>query len=303
MPMISIGVAAGGVKSPADVDRLLPLDGLSEITLGSFTLEPRDGNPGNAFWSDEALRPTSINSLGMPNPGIEHVREFLLETVNKIHDSRKTARVSVAGFSPKEYAILANKLLGFGIDEIELNFGCPNVWSENGQKRITSFDVDLIRETIERVYDAVHLGAAPSIAVKLSVYSDPFLREEVALLIRELQRAVQTVVVCNTFPNATGYDMAGVSLIEASDGFGGLAGLPLKYIALAHVRDFVRLLPSSIKVVGVGGIAQGRDVLDMELAGASGVQVGTAYFVHNDPRIFQEIAAGYVDLKQEQFML
>jgi dihydroorotate dehydrogenase (fumarate) len=298
MPPIPLGNAAGMVKTLADLHPLLrvPSDMLHKITLGSYTLEPRSGNEGQSFWTDGNPCPMSINSLGLPNPGIDAACDFLHEATSLIHASKKVPRVSIAGFSPEEYRTMTQKLLNLGIYQIELNLGCPNVWDGGAQKRITSFVPSLIRETLEGVYDVADHVGAPSIAVKLSAYSDPFLLEEVAKVLSDMHRVVHTVVTCNTFPNATGFDKDGSMLISATKGFGGLAGLPLKHIALGQVRAFRSLLPAKIGIIGVGGIAEGRDVLDMERAGAEAVQVGTAFFAHSDPRVFSEIAAGYAEL-------
>lgn len=298
--MITLGLAAGHAKLPSHVEPLLrvPSDILRTITLGSYTLEPRSGNPGNAFWTDERTRCASLNALGLPNPGIDAASAYFFDIANRVHESGKLLRISLAGFTPKEYALLACRSIGFGAQELELNLGCPNVWDGGTQKRITSFVPELVRETLGRVHDVTDHVGAPAIAVKLSVYSDPFLLEEVAAVLANMQYAVQSVVVCNTFPNATGYANDGKTLIDAADGYGGLAGNPLKYIALGQVRAFRRLLPSTIDVVGVGGIMDGQDVRDMELAGASSVQIGTAFFEHADPNVFVRIMEEYASLAE-----
>lgn len=296
--MITLGVAAGHVKLPSHIEPLLrvPSDILKSITLGSYTLEPRAGNPGNPFWTDERSKPASINALGLPNPGIERASAYFYEMAQRVRESGKLFRISLAGFTPREYRELARKSLGIRPCELELNLGCPNVWDGGSQKRITSFVPELIRETLEQVYDVTDNLGAPQIAVKLSVYSDPFLLEQVAEVLTEMSHAFQTLVVCNTFPNATGYNADGRTVIDAAEGYGGLAGAPLKHIALGQVRSFRRLLPHTIDIVGVGGITSGVDVRDMELAGASSVQVGTAYFEHSDPGVFVQIMEEYAML-------
>jgi dihydroorotate dehydrogenase (fumarate) len=296
--MITLGVAAGHVKLPGHVEPLLrvPSDILRSITLGSYTLEPRPGNPGNAFWTSGQYRPASINALGLPNPGIGVARSHLHTMADRIRESGKRMRISIAGFSPKEYRLLAQESMGLGPCELELNLGCPNVWEGATQKRITSFVPELVRETLERVYEVTDQAGAPLIAVKLSVYSDPYLLEEVAGVLSDMSYAVQSVVACNTFPNATGYNPDGTTVIGAADGYGGLAGNPLKHIALGQVRAFRRLLPHTIDIVGVGGIMSGADVRDMERAGGSSVQVGTLYFENADPSVFVTLMEEYAML-------
>ncbi len=299
--MLSLGNAAGWLKRPADVEPLLriPTEYLREITLGSYTLKERPGNSGTVFWSDESEAPTSLNALGLPNPGIEEVQTFLGSLSRKIHDAGKITRVSVAGFSPEEYEQLVGKLLGYRyVRAVELNFGCPNVRVEKVQERIMSFDPDSIDQTLNLVARHTdHLGAF-DIDIKLSPYSDPYARKEVARVLALNTRKFQHVVTCNTFANAFACAKDGKPEIDANDGYAGLAGKPLKHIALGEVRQFHQALKGENTIIGVGGLSTGRDLLDLEHAGAVSAQIGTAYFARNDPRIFQQVKVEYAELKE-----
>lgn len=297
--LISCGNAAGLLKRPQDVEPLLALDPsiLSAITLGSYTLLPREGNVGQNYWSDRSTAPTSVNSLGLPNPGIDAALEFLPDLVQKIHDSGKRSRVSIAGFSPREFRTLAQKLRGTRVREIELNLACPNVVEGDKHKRIIAFVPELIEETLNEVYEVTDDAGAAAVAVKLTVYSDPYLREEIAAVIDRMQYAVQKVVLCNTFPNVTVYEDNGRRALSVAGGRGGLAGSDLHHIAVSHVRDFRNTLPSTIDVEGVGGISRGAHAQRMAWAGATGFQVGTAYFEHQDPRVFVDIMGEYAELE------
>ena len=72
------------------------------------------------------------------------------------------------------------------------------------------------------------------------------------------------------------------------NGLAGLCGKFLKPIALGQVKQLRALLPDSIEVVGVGGVSEGRDAIDMLRAGASAVQVGSACYAHG-AKVFQDI--------------
>jgi dihydroorotate dehydrogenase (fumarate) len=85
-------------------------------------------------------------------------------------------------------------------------------------------------------------------------------------------------------------------LIGANDGYAGMSGPALKYIALGQVRQFRKLLPPSIQIDGVGGVTTGRDVLDMERAGAARVQIASAFFTSLDPGVIQRIVTDYAAL-------
>ncbi len=291
--MLKLGNAAGVVKYPQDLNPLLkiPSDILSAITLGSYTPEERQGNSGNTYWDNDFNAPTSLNSLGLPNPGIKKAVEFLHKSCEEISKSNKSPRVSIAGFTVTDYRDMVKKLLGHGLSEIELNLGCPNIRDHGEQKPIFAFQPKLIAEILETVYKVSdHLGA-PSIALKLSPYSDPYLLREVAKVIAERRNMVQTVVTSNTYPNGYGFKRDGLPLIDANDGYAGIGGEALKHIALGQVRQFRQLLPREIAIIGVGGVSNGKDVKDLEHAGASFVQVGTSFFKYG-PKVFGEIQAG-----------
>ena len=291
--MLPISNAAGWLKKPADVAPLLdvPSDILPSIMLGSYTWDRRPGNPGHVFWDDGAGSPTSLNALGLPNPGLMNTG-FLDTLVPKIKAAGKYVGVSIAGFNPGQYQDMARNLLHSGIDVLEINLGCPNIRAEGKQKPIFAFDPPMIDRIMMSICCEMPL-VAPKIQVKLSPYSDPGLLEEVAAVITGLKTVMSGVVTSNTFPNGFGFDREGRPVITANDGYAGLAGHAMKHIALGQVKQFRKFLPDSMDIIGVGGISSGKDVLDMQLAGAQEVQVGTAFFLHG-PKVFQRIAEEYI---------
>lgn len=294
--MIPLSNAAGWLKKPADVTPLyhIPNDILSAVTLGSYTRDSRGGNTGNNFWDDGDGRPTSMNALGLPNPGYANAA-FLDTLIPAIKKSGKKARVSIAGFSTEDYRQLAINASHLGADEIEINLGCPNVRSSGAQKPIFAFDPQAVHDIINAIYNAdVMTIDGPTWAVKLSPYSDPHLLAKIAVTLGLFKSVLRAVVVSNTFPNALGFDARGKTVIDANGGQAGLAGHAMKHIALGQVRQFRERLPEEMTIIGVGGISCGADVRDMELAGAHEVQVGTAFFTQG-PRIFPRIAQEYVE--------
>ncbi|MEJ0054082.1 MAG: dihydroorotate dehydrogenase [bacterium] len=294
--MIPMTNAAGQVKLPHEVEPLLalPSDILRAVTLGSYTLEPRAGNSGNVFWDDGLNDPTSLSALGLPNPGIGEALRFLPDLIDKIRASGKRVRVNIAGFDVDEYHELIKACVGIRVDEIEINLGCPNVRNEGVQKPIFAFDPERIAEILTMAHRVSGTLGEPDIAVKLSPYSDPFFLAKVAAVLRTHLHAYMKLVTCNTFPNAYGFIRPMTPAIDANDGYAGLAGHAMKHVALGQVRQFSRLLPS-FDIVGVGGISGGRDLREMELAGAKEAQVGTAFFTHG-PKAFQRVAMEYADL-------
>lgn len=280
--------AAGTCKTLEDVEKFAR-SAVSGIVLGSITVEGRLGNEGNVFWPGSVY---SLNSLGMPNRGLEWYKEQLPAMVAAAHEAGKPLIVSVAGFNVKEYAKLAYEVSLLGVDHVELNLGCPNVWDDGRQKRIASFDAAFIGELLAEVNRWI--GA---VGVKLSPYSDPALLEEVAKVLAS--HDVSYVAASNTFPNAIVLNEDGKSVIDV--GLAGMSGVAMKPVGLGQVKQLRQLLPDSVQLVGVGGITKGRDVWDYLQVGASAVQAATVYWNSNEnPGVFGDILSDYVDQFPEE---
>lgn len=288
--MIPMMTAAGWLKRPSDIEPFLRLDPtvLSAVTLGSYTPEPREGNPGQNFWTSETDL-TSINSLGLPNPGRIGL-DFLTEMVPRIKRNGMKVRVSIAGFSVNDYELMVHHLSNVGIDEIELNFGCPNVVHEGKQKPIFAFDIALMQSILFKCH-GMRSETSASFAVKVSPYSNPVELENVARMLGGYANLIRAIVVSNTFPNALAFDENGKETITANNGFGGLSGDAMHHIALGQVRQFRTFLPN-MPIIGVGGISRLQHVLNFKRAGATEVQIGTACFL-NGPTTFQNIVEEY----------
>ncbi|MBI4023048.1 dihydroorotate dehydrogenase [Candidatus Berkelbacteria bacterium] len=261
------------------------------IVIGSITKEGRLGNDGTTYWSNGQA---SINSLGLPNAGATFYQEHLGTMVDEAHAAGKPLFLSIAGFTPDEYAELYELGGQAGVDLVEANLGCPNVWEGREQKRIASFDPEAIDRVLRAItalgWDASELP----LALKVSPYSDPSLLAEVAAVVKQ-HSVVRVLTTMNTFPNAYAVDEVGTARITAAGGFGGYAGPAIKPIGIGQVRQWRAHLPDRIQIIGVGGVSTGRDVRDYVEAGASAVQVVTAYCQHGR-RVFERILSEYVTL-------
>lgn len=266
--------AAGTCKTLADVKKLAHSSSAA-IMVGSITLEPRIGNAGDVYWAGPTF---SLNSLGLPNRGAPYYREEIPGMVAVAHEKGKPLFLSVAGFSPEEYANLAELAFQGGTDLVELNLGCPNVWQSNAQKRIACFDPALVNEVLRCVEEKV--GADAKVSVKISPFSDPFALAEVAQVIgaSKLAKAVTTV---NTFPNAFSYNGT-KPRITPGGGLAGFAGPAMKPIGLGQVRQLREFLPERIQIIGVGGITHGKDIQEYRQSGAVATQVATAYLERHE---------------------
>lgn len=263
---INPGIMNGACSVAKTIDdvELLAKTSIGAITVGSITLEPRQGNP-EPRWFDG--KDYALNSFGMPNEGIEFYQENLPKMVELAHNNNKKLSLSVAGFSTAEYVTLTKLADDCQADLLELNLGCPNVSINGEQKPIASFD----SATIWEIIGAVGKVTSLPLMLKLSPYSNPAQLKHTAEIIVASQR-VNAVVTSNTFPNSL--MLRGGQPVLAA-GFGGLSGPGFLPVALGQVQQFRQALPRDIAVIGVGGIEKKADVELYKQAGADGVQVAT----------------------------
>ena len=283
--------AAGTCKFIEEVSQL-SRSATSAIVVGSITLQERAGNSGNVYWAGTMF---SLNSLGLPNPGARYYQQHLPAMVARSHEAGKPLMVSVAGFTPEEYAELAELALDGGADGVELNLGCPNVWQGDQQKRMASFDPSLVAEILRGVEERV--GVEARVAVKISPFSDPCGLVEVARVI-ERHGVAKAVTATNTFPNAFSYDDSGQPIITPAGGLAGFAGPAMKPIGLGQVKQLRNVLPDHIQIIGVGGISRGRDIWESQRAGATAVQIATAYLERYE-RVFSSFLADLIEARSD----
>jgi dihydroorotate dehydrogenase (fumarate) len=254
----------------------------------------RGGNPGNTF------NGSSLNSLGLPNPGLRKIIEAAPEMVGIAHAAEKPIIMSVAGFAPAEYLELSRTARELGFDGVELNLGCPNVADGGKRKPIASFDLDLVDQIVSGIYNH---DMSPDdrwfLSVKVSPMSNPLQILDTAELFEKF--GVSAIVTQNTFPNGMLFNEDGAPQIQTPDktGWAGFAGRAIKPMALGQVNQWRKALDNlggtMIPVWGVGGVTSGEGVRDMQFAGASVVQVGTAYFV-SGAKVFGDIANEFINL-------
>lgn len=240
---------------------------LGALITKSTTLEERLGNP-KPHYHHAGQR--ILNSVGLKNPGVEAVLSEKLPFLAK-YDVPIIA--SVAGASEEEYVNMCRRMgEAANVRAIELNISCPNV-KEGG----------------------VAFGTHPEVAARLTRRC----KEVTALPIYvKLTPNVTDIVVIAQAVEAAGADA--LSMINTLTGMafdlttrqpilggitGGLSGPSLKHIALRMVRQVAQAV--NIPIIGIGGIETVDDVLEMLLAGATAVQVGSANYAN--PMICPEL--------------
>ena len=274
----SLGNAAGFIKGPGSQFNDMLRSAATDITIGSITCGPRHGNLGKTYHLEGDG--TTVNALGLPNPGLKQTLEDAPGMAKAAADAGKRLRWSVAGFSPSETQLLTRELCPFG--HVEINLGCPNVWDSSGQKPIASFDLNLLRMISEQVFVGVRDA---DVSYKVSPHSNPDMIVRSAELFKRFP--IRSVIACNTFPNGIAIKDGGRA-IDTKNGYGGVAGNALHTIMLGQVAQWVEALEGSdIDVYGVGGISSGERLAGTQKVGAAGAQIGTA-FGERGGRVFSE---------------
>lgn len=265
-------IAASGTFGYGDeVARLCPPDRLGAVTVKSLAAFEWPGNPA------PRLAPGAgggmLNSVGLQGPGVEHWIEHELPKLRALG-----ARVfaSLWGRTVDDFAVAA-KLLEPAVTDlvgIELNISCPNV-----EDRARMFAHS--RTSTEAVVGAV-LDAQLGLPVFAKLSPNTF--EIVDIAGAALDAGARGLTLVNTLLGF-GID-AERRRPRLGAGRGGLSGPPLKPVALRAVHDVALAFPGT-PIIGTGGITTGEDVVEMLLAGATAVGVGTVTF--REPRAMTRI--------------
>lgn len=237
-----------------------PLKTFGGISCKGLTLKERAGNPPPRI----AETPGGmLNSVGLQNPGVEH---FIREDLPWIRQQGPIVIANIAGSTVDDYCQMAQRLSQTEVDLIELNISCPNV-KEGGAAFGTSC------ESVEKITKAVRAFCKKPLIVKLS----PNVSNIADIAAAAESEGADAVSLINTLTGMR-IDLKTRRPILHNN-TGGLSGPAVFPIAVRMVFEAASRV--KIPVIGLGGITSWQDVVEMFLAGASAVQIGTALF--HDP--------------------
>ena len=256
-----IFTASGCASSGKELAQFFPLKEIGAVVTKSVMTKPRHGRPTPRM----AETPSGmLNSIGLQGPGMD---AFLANDVPWLLEQKARVIVSIAGETIEEYSTLARKLRSIsGISAVEVNISCPNV--EN-RGLVFACDPDASRRVIDGVRKTIG-GELPIIA-KLS----PDVTDLPAIARGVVDAGADALALINT---VLGMVINLDSMRPHLGGkTGGLSGPAIKPVAVRAIYQVHAALPQ-IPILGMGGVSSGRDALELILAGASGVSVGTASF-------------------------
>ena len=257
----------------------IDLNRLGGIIVKGTTLHHREGNP----YPRMAETPSGmLNAVGLQNKGVDY---FIEHIYPRIKDLDTRVIVNVSGSCIDDYVAVCEKLSPLDkVAAVEINISCPNVKQGGMGFGTTCSGAESVTSAVRKAYDGTMI-------VKLT----PNVTD-----ITEIARAVEAagadaVSLTNTFLGmAIDVEKRKPMLSTIT---GGLSGPCIRPIAVRMVWQVANAV--KVPVVGLGGIASGRDAIEFLLAGATAVQIGTANFV--DPQVTVK-AIDYIEdyLKRHQ---
>ena len=253
--------ASGCASSGKELAQFFPLKDIGAVVTKSVMTKPRHGRPTPRM----AETPSGmLNSIGLQGPGID---AFLANDVPWLLAQGSRVIVSIAGETADEYAVLARKVRATsGISALEVNISCPNV-----ENRGLVFATD--RDVASRVIESVRkvIGGEIPILAKLT----PDVTNIVDVAQGVVDAGADGLALINTVLGMViNLDTMKPHLGGKTGGLSGPAIRPVAVRAIYQVHDALPNTP----ILGMGGVASGRDALELILAGASGVSIGTASF-------------------------
>ncbi len=267
-----IVAASGTYGHGAEVARQGDPTRIGAVTTKSVSADPWPGNPAPRVHETPA---GMLNSVGLQNPGVDRWRDeelpALLDTGARVIASIWGRSVDDFARAAKGVAEVADRLVA-----LEVNVSCPNL---EGRSEMFAHSADATRAAVD---------AAVAQAEDLPVFAklSPNVTDLVPIAAAAIDAGAVGLTLINTLlgmaidPETRRPRLGNVG--------GGLSGPAIRPVAVRTVHEMHAEFPE-VPIIGTGGVASGEDAVEMLLAGATAVGVGTASF--RDPRAPQQIAA------------
>jgi len=249
--------ASGTFGYGEEFSKLYDINVLGTFSFKGTTLQPRFGNPTPRIAECEA---GMINSVGLQNPGVDHVISHELVRLKEFF--RKPVMANVSGFSLEEYALCCEKLDKCdNVGWLEVNVSCPNVHGGG-----MSFGTD--PDAAASVTRAVKAVTKKPVIIKLT----PNVTDIVSIAKACEDAGADGISLINTLLGMR-IDLKKRRPVIANN-MGGFSGPAIFPVALRMVWQVARAV--DIPVIGMGGVSDARGVAEMMMAGATAVQIGAA---------------------------
>lgn len=256
--------ASGTAGHGAELAGYLDLDRLGAVVVKSLGAEPWPGNPAPRVHETPA---GMLNSVGLQGPGIA---SWLAEELPELADRGARVVASIWGRRVEDFARAAAMLRGAaGVVAVEVNVSCPNL---EDRSRMFAHSASATAEAV-----AAAAGAGVPLWAKLSPNTDALVEVAGAAL----AAGAEGLVLVNTVLGMSIDVRRRAYALGSGPAGGGLSGPAIRPVAVRAIHDCRAAFPAA-GIVGVGGVCRGVDAVELLMAGADAVEVGTATF--RDPR-------------------
>ncbi len=255
-------LAAGIMGTTGDSLKRIAQAGAGAVVTKSIGTEPRSGHNNPSMVEVDC---GYLNAMGLPNPSYKNFQD----EIDRAREGGVPVIASIFGGCSLDFSEIAKSL---DADAFELNVSCPHA---HGYGAEIGTDPDLVEDITHAVKTAVNVP----VWVKLT----PNVTNIKSIGLAAQRGGADAVVAINTVRGMaidieSGYPILG-------NKFGGLSGRAIKPVAVKCVYDLYEVL--DIPVIGVGGISDWKDAVEVIMAGAKAVQIGSA--VGNNINIFDDI--------------
>ncbi len=253
-------LASGIMGITANSWKLVAKNGAGAVTTKSLWLKEHKGHPNPTIISTAHW---TLNAVGVPDAGPEKAREEIGE-YNK--DKPVPLIGNIIAESIENYGKTAEAILPLKPDFLEVNISCPNIEDEFGRPFACSApDAAAVTKAVKKV------SKKTPVFIKLS----PNVDNIGAIALACAKAGADGFTVINTVGPGMAIDLRSRMPILANK-VGGLSGPGIKPIAVKCVADVYATTDGKLPIIGTGGVYTGEDALEMMLAGASLVGIGTA---------------------------
>ncbi|MFH1545047.1 MAG: dihydroorotate dehydrogenase [archaeon] len=234
-------------------------NGAGAVTTKSFSLKERKGHKNPILCEFDG---GFINAVGLSNPGIEEMKKEINEFKKKCN---APLIASVFAERMNEFGEIVEKTSELKPDFIELNISCPNVDEEMGKPFACN------KESAMQVTEIARERTKIPLIVKLSPNVD-----DITVIAKAAEEAgANAINAINTLGPGMVIDVKTGKPILANK-FGGVSGKAVKPITVASVYKIYEKV--NIPIIGTGGVAKGEDAVELLMAGASAVGIGTGVY-------------------------
>jgi dihydroorotate dehydrogenase (NAD+) catalytic subunit len=266
-------VASGTFGAGREGAGFIRLSEVGGIIVKSMTLSPWRGKPTPRMCETPS---GMLNAIGIQNKGIDH---FLGEDLPWLTKQGATVIASIAGNTVDEFVRIAEKLRlgGRGVAAAEINISCPNLEDRNN---MFAHSPEAAAAVTAGVKEAIgRIPIFPKLSPNVTSLTD--IAEAV------VEAGADGISLINTVLGMAIDIETRLPMLAGT--YGGLSGPAIRPVAVRAVHEVHRALPH-VPIIGQGGVAGANDAIELILAGASAVAVGTANFVN--PRAALVVADG-----------